>query len=64
MDSELRDEKCMLGGQTMRNQEEHPWINYVSCPSGSAMKHKLSTFCQLIKGKISEKIILREFVIE
>lgn len=63
MDSKLRDEKCMLGGQTMRNQE-HTWINYVSCPSGSAMKHELSTFCQLIKGKISEEIILSEFVTE
>lgn len=32
--------------------------NYVSYPSGSAMKHE-STFCQYIKGKIFEKIILR-----
>lgn len=63
MDSKLRDEKCMLGGQTVRNQK-HPWINYVSCPSGSAMKLELSTFCQLIKGKISEKILLREVVTE
>lgn len=41
-----------------------PLDNYVSCPSGSAMKCELSTFCQFIKGKIFEKIILREFVIK
>lgn len=26
MHSKFKDEKCMLGGQTVRNQQEHPWI--------------------------------------
>lgn len=61
MHSEFRDEKYMLGGQTMRDQE-YSWI--IILVALQDQQRDMNQHCQFIKGKIFEKIIQREFVIK